>query len=74
MSDFATDDGILLHFGDEQVLFDDDDVLRLDDVNVDLNTKRSKKAMKTHMRRSFRLSEPCVLGLMLDLGVVTSFV
>lgn len=30
MSDFATDDGILLHFGDEQVLFDDDDVLRLD--------------------------------------------
>lgn len=73
MSDFATDDGILLHFGDEQVLFDDD-VLTLDNVNVDLNTKRSKKAMKTHMRRSFRLTEPCVFGLILDLGVVTSFV
>lgn len=66
MSDFATDDGILLHFGDEQVLLDDE-LATLDDVNVDLNTKRSKKTIKTHMRRSFRLSELCVLGLMLDL-------
>lgn len=39
-------------------------MVTLDDVNVDIiNT--SKKGM----RRSFRLSELCVLGLMLDLGV-----
>lgn len=69
MRDFATDDGILLHFDDEQVLLVDDNEVTLDDVNVDLIINRSKKAMKTHMRRSFRLSELCVLGLMLDLGV-----
>lgn len=68
MRDFATEEGSLLHFCDEQVLPDDANVLTLDDVKLDLNTKRSKKTMKTHMRRSFRLSELCVLGLMVDLG------
>lgn len=44
------------------------DVFSPEDVNLDLNTNKSKKAMKTDMTRSFRLSELCVLVFMLDVG------